>query len=87
MQGYVSTHPKEPRLALTILNSQGIDVPLEAVIDTGVTEFLALPPSLIGDLGLVRGQDMELLTAGGRVITSPTYSATITWHAAARRVR
>ena len=87
MQGYVNAYPREPRLTIAISNGEGEAVPVEAVIDTGFTEFLSLPPSLIRTLGLERGQDMELSTAGGRVIKSPTYSATVDWHGSNRRIR
>ena len=87
MQGHVNAYPREPRLTIAISNGEGDAVPVEAVIDTGFTEFLSLPPSLIRTLGLERGQDMELSTAGGRVIKSPTYSATVDWHGSNRRIR
>ncbi len=87
MEGYVNAFPKEPRLTITILDRQGMDVRVDAVIDTGFTEFLSLPSNTIRELGLERGQDMEVAAAGGRVMPVPTYSATITWHGAHRRVR
>lgn len=87
MQGYVNAYPREPRLTIAISNGESEAVPVEAVIDTGFTEFLSLPPSLIRTLELERGQDMELSTAGGRVIKSPTYSATVDWHGSRRRIR
>ena len=87
MQGHVNAYPREPRLTIAISSGEGDAVPVEAVIDTGFTEFLSLPPSLIRTLGLERGQDMELSTAGGRVIKSPTYSATVDWHGSNRRIR
>jgi clan AA aspartic protease len=87
MQGYVNAYPREPRLTIAISNGEGEAVAVEAVIDTGFTEFLSLPPSLIRTLGLERGQDMELSTAGGQVINSATYSATVDWHGSRRRIR
>ena len=87
MQGYVSGHPREAWLTVDILNRQGNAVQIDAVVDTGFTEFLALPPVSIRELGLERGQDMELATAGGQIIRSPTYSAIITWHGVGRKIQ
>ena len=80
MEGYVNAEPKEPRLAVLILNASGIAVPLEMTIDTGFTGFMTLRPWATRALGLESGKERRMMLADGQIVTTPTYRATAIWH-------
>jgi len=44
---------REATIRFTVLDTQGQAQEIEAIIDTGFTGFLTLPPSVVTTLGLV----------------------------------
>ena len=52
---------------------------VEAVVDTGFTGFLTLPPSLVGELGLVLKGTSEGTLADGSEVSFDAYDATVLW--------
>ena len=86
MEGYVNAFPREPRLPINVMDINGEPVPIDCVVDTGFTGFLALPSEIVFDLGLRWIQDTDLMLADGRSVASSLYAATAIWHGASRRV-
>ena len=52
---------------------------VEAVIDTGFSEFLTLPPALVEELRLPRAGEMSALLADGTKADFGVFDATIHW--------
>src|SRR5207244_48468 len=76
----------EGRIHLKINGPRGDEQEIEAVIDTGYTASLTLPPLLIASLGL-RWQSLERGTLGdGSECLFDVYEATVMWDGNARRV-
>jgi clan AA aspartic protease len=76
----------EARIHLKINGPRGRQQEIEAVIDTGFTAALSLPPALIAALGLTwRTFDRGLLADGSEVLFD-VCEATVAWDGKARRV-
>jgi len=76
----------EALIPLSVRGGQGDERPVEAVIDTGFTGMLTLPPILINELGLFwRRRGRALLADGGETVFD-IYEATILWDGTPRRV-
>lgn len=52
---------------------------VEAVIDTGFSEFLTLPPALVEELRLPRAGEMSALLADGTKADFGVFDATVHW--------
>ena len=69
----------EPIVTLRIQGPSGQEREIEAVIDTGFTGFLTMPPALAADLGLrYRGRGWATLADGGEV-PFDVYEVTVLW--------
>ena len=66
-------------MPLPILGTAGQEIQLEAVIDTGFTDYLTLPPALISSLQLPFRESAEFVLAGGSAVSFATYAATVLW--------
>jgi clan AA aspartic protease len=76
----------EARIHLKINGPRGRQEEIEAVIDTGFTAALSLPPAVIAALGLTwRTFDRGLLADGSEVLFD-VYEAVVAWDGEARRV-
>ena len=53
---------------------------VEAVLDTGFTEFIALPPDEIASLGLPLVGMQRMILADGSVTALAVYDAVVHWH-------
>jgi len=80
----VSTTNREAIVRLRVRGSQEIEV--DAVLDTGFTEYLSLPPSLIATLGLPYVTLDRVMLADGSIIQSRVYEAAVLWDGRARLV-
>ena len=76
----------EPCVNLTVFGSGGVTLDLEFVIDTGCTEELILPRSIINRLDLIRGDDIPVTLGDGTTDDYATYNARIEWHGGRRNV-
>lgn len=70
--GYVSDN-REAVIALHVFDLQGHLHEIEAVIDTGFTGFLTLPPMLIGEWQLRWRSYEQAVLADGQVSTFEVY--------------
>jgi clan AA aspartic protease len=83
--GFVSDDD-EAIIRLDIRGPGGQKQNIEAVIDTGFTGSLSLPPAVIGELALRWRQRGTALLADGREAHFDIYEATVVWERHARRI-
>jgi clan AA aspartic protease len=76
----------EAIIRLTVQGSSGQSVDVEAIIDTGFSGYLTLPPSLIAALGLPWVCRQHGLLADGSLHVFDVYEATVLWDGRARVV-
>jgi clan AA aspartic protease len=76
----------ELMVRVTIQDTSGQDHQLEALIDTGFTGALTLPPATIVTLGLTRHSTGSAVTATGAVVHYDLYPVTIIWDGIARYI-
>jgi clan AA aspartic protease len=74
------------RIRLKIRGSRGREQEIEAVIDTGFTAWLTLPPSEIAALGLPWQRVDPGIMADGSESLFDIYSATVRWDGRSRRI-
>lgn len=76
----------EARVHLAVRGRGGQEVWVEAVIDTGYTGFLTLPPSVVSSLDLLwLGKSLAVL-GDGSVHPFNVYEATVLWNDSSRAV-
>lgn len=69
----------EAIVTLPLRGPNGQSRQIEAVVDTGYSGFLTLPPSVVAELGLLyRGHSQGIL-ADGSVAEFDVYGVTVTW--------
>jgi clan AA aspartic protease len=69
----------EATIRLIVHGTGGQSQEVEAIIDTGFTGSLTLPPSLISTLGLTWLTQGNVMLGDGRVETLDIYTAIVTW--------
>ena len=85
IQGTVNT-AYEAVVPLIVQGPSGQTRDLQTVIDTGFSDFLTLPPTLITELGLpYRNRDSAIL-ADGSEATFDVYRVTVLWDGHPRHV-
>lgn len=85
MTGTVSAS-REASISLTVRGPTGRQRRVEAVIDTGFSQWLTLPPALIALLKLPRkGRDRAVLADGSSCVFD-VFEATVFWDRRRRRV-
>jgi clan AA aspartic protease len=77
---------REATIRLVAIDLQGHQQDIEAIIDTGFTGFLTLPPALIATLGLSWLCRQPGMLADGRVEFFDVYVATVMWDGQPRTV-
>ena len=83
--GYVNSD-REAIVSLVVQGSQGQTRQVEAVVDTGFTGLLTLPPEVIAELDLpLRAQGRAVL-GDGREITFDMFNASVIWDGRAYRI-
>lgn len=76
----------EPVVTLNIQGPTGETREIEAVIDTGFTGFLTLPPGLISDLGLHFLSGNRATLADGSEVIFPSYRIAVLWEGELRDI-
>ena len=69
----------EATVSLDVQRPGGRSRPIEAVVDTGYSEFLTLPPSQVGALGLPYKHQGTARLADGSEIAFDVYDAKLVW--------
>jgi clan AA aspartic protease len=80
------TANREAVIALRVQGPGGQEQEIDAVIDTGFTGELTLPPRIIAALGLSWLTDGQAMLANGQIETFPVYAATVLWDSQPIRV-
>lgn len=77
---------REAIVSLRLRGTNGLEIVVDGVLDTGFSESLALPEDLIVALSLVRiGLDEMILADGSRVVF-PLYEGVVIWNSQERLV-
>jgi clan AA aspartic protease len=71
---------REAIVTLTVRGSQGHQVQVAAVIDTGFTDYLTLPRSLMQELRAPFVDTAQCQLADGRFISMESFEVTVEWH-------
>jgi clan AA aspartic protease len=77
---------REATISLNILGENQQRQEIEAVIDTGFTGFLTLPPDIITALGLTWYTSQEGILGDGSLQVFDVYEASIVWDGQVRMV-
>jgi clan AA aspartic protease len=78
IQGAV-TADREPVVRIVVRDARGQNHAHDAIVDTGFTGWLTLPPSLIASLNLTwRESGAGILADGGQILFN-VYDATLLW--------
>lgn len=70
----------EAVVPLLVRGPQGSTLSVEAIVDTGFTDFLALPVSAVTSLGLVPRSTYRMRLADGAVHMVEYYEAELLWN-------
>ena len=83
--GMVNAH-REALIPLSVQDANGQEHAIDAVIDTGYTGGLTLPPALIAALGLTWRGYASAVLGDGSLQQFEVYAATVIWDGQARVV-
>lgn len=76
----------EPMVVLEISSGDGRFHPVEALLDTGFTEDLTLPPDTVARLGLEHVERIPINLADDRRIDAHVYEGVARWFGQDRRI-
>jgi len=76
----------EATIPLRALGPEGVELLITAVIDTGFSDYLTLPPSMIAALGLGSDVPVEATLADGSLAQMDSYQATLLWDGQPREI-
>ena len=85
IQGVVNA-AYEPVISLAFQGPTGRSPKIAAIVDTGFSEFLTLPPELVNELGLPLVSTASLTLADGSKAGFDMYVATVLWDGRPRQV-
>ncbi len=85
MVGRVTGTP-EAIVPLVVAGPSGSKAKIDAVLDTGFTDFLTLAPATIAALGLPAMDTIECQLADGHVVSMQSFQAVVEWHGSPREV-
>jgi clan AA aspartic protease len=77
---------REPLIRLTVHGFRGRECEIEAVVDTGYTGWLTLPPTVVAALSPRWQTSGRGTLADGSVSLFDVYQATVMWDSRVRRV-
>ena len=86
VQGVVNAN-LEAIVFLTIIGSSGQALEVEAVVDTGFTEFLMLPNDLVEHLGVDLVFTNRMGLADGSIVELDVHNVTVKWDGRDRNVQ
>lgn len=88
MRGTVGPDGREAVLAVEVIPPSGAPtLRVEAVVDTGFTGHLTLPPATVEALGLPVVGSAESVLADGSLVLEDVCPASVLWHGGERPVR
>lgn len=85
MEGRVTATP-EALLTLKVSGPQGHESEIEAILDTGFTDYLTLPRSIIAALHLPFMDTAQCQLADGCIVSMESFLLTVLWHGTPREI-
>jgi predicted aspartyl protease len=82
----VVTHNREAIVTLTLRGSQGLEADIDAVLDTGFTEYLSLPQVWVAALALTYLFTDDVTLADGAIVQVNLYECIVVWDGQDRTV-
>ena len=76
----------EPMVVVEISNGDGAFQPVEALLDTGFSENLTLPPDTVARLGLKYVNRIPINLAGGQQIQASIHEGFVKWFGHEREI-
>ncbi|HEY3330157.1 MAG TPA: hypothetical protein VGK19_09075 [Capsulimonadaceae bacterium] len=76
----------EPIIELIVGGSTGVQVPVSAIVDTGFSEYLTLPPVIIQELGLTPSGSVDIRLGDGSMRRTTIYLARVLWESSWMRI-
>ncbi len=76
----------ESVITLDLRNPPGESRRVDAVVDTGFSRFLTLPPSLVEELGLPFAGARLVILADGSEVALDAYAASVLWDGQMREI-
>ena len=73
------TANKEAVIKLIVLGQNGVQQEIPAILDTGYTEYLKLPPQVIATLGLPYRYSLSMYLADGNPIRVRVFDGIVRW--------
>ena len=80
------TSDREAIIHLRLIGPTGLEAVVRAVIDTGFTEYVSLPPAIVEALSLLFYGYVTMYLAGNVPFDSEEYLATVEWDGETREV-
>ena len=77
----------EAVVSLSLQGAEGRPREIEAVVDTGYTGFLTLPPALVGELGLPFAYVGRAFLANDDEVEFDVHDVTVLWDGQPRQIR
>jgi clan AA aspartic protease len=85
IRGRVTSTP-EAIIALQVRGPHAREVQVQAVLDTGFTDYLTLPRATISELQLTPMDTVECELADGRIIAMESFEVVALWDGAPREI-
>jgi clan AA aspartic protease len=82
----VVTAGREAIIRLRLQAFDGSEIEMEAVLDTGFTEYLSLPQSVVSALNLSFLFTDDVILADGSIVSKDLYEGELTWDGRQRTV-
>lgn len=76
----------EPLVEVSVFGPTGIRADAVALVDTGFTDHLTLPPSVIAALGLTKVSEGTATLADGTATVFDVFEGWVDWHGTRKRV-
>ena len=85
IEGFVNA-AREAVISLLLQGQAGRTMEVEAVVDTGFTRFITLPPEIISALGALPAGANRVMLGDGSEASLDVYGVTVLWEGVPRRV-
>src|SRR3712207_997192 len=83
--GYI-TAEREAVVPITLRGAGGVEMEVEATVDTGFNDFLVLPPDVMTALGFPYVDTSSAILADGMLVRFDVHRATLVWEGQRRTV-